>query len=600
MRLSDYVIDFIAKQNVKHVFMVSGGGGMFLIDSLGRREDIKYICNHHEQATIMAAEGYQRITENLGVTLTTTGPAATNTLTGVLCAWNDSIPLMVISGQANSKFLIEDTGLRQRGVHEVDIVKMIESVTKYAVTVKDEKTIRYHLEKAAYLAKNGRPGPVWLDIPIDIQSKNIEVEELKGFYPEKEVDNTEISELKQIKELLNQAKRPVIIAGHGIKLSGMKDKFIKFIEKYNIPVVTTKIAFDLIHDSHPLLAGRFGTYGQRAGNFAVQNADLVISMGSRLCFSSVGYESNLFAREAKKVVINLDEAYFKYPTINVDLPVKANLKNFIPALNTELEVNFNGDYSKWIDKCHHWREKYPVVTAELKNQKDYVNSYYFFEVLSELMSKDDSVITDQGATFYSYTTAFKLKEGQKAFTNGGFSPMGYGLPAAIGASLAKDIGQTVCVHGDGGLQLNIQELQTMVHYHLPLKLFVFNNNGYLSIKHTQNAYFDGFLVGSDPSSGLSCPDTIKIANAYGLQNLQIFNHDDLREKIKQALELDGPAVIEVMLDPLQAFTPRVASVRKPDGRMVSSPLEDMSPLLPREEFYQEMIVEPVKEIENNA
>ncbi|MDD5129556.1 MAG: thiamine pyrophosphate-binding protein [Candidatus Omnitrophica bacterium] len=598
IRLSEYVIKFLAKEKIKHVFMVSGGGGMFLIDSLGRSKDIQYVCNHHEQACAMSAEGYQRVTGNLGAALVTTGPAGTNVITGLMCSWNDSIPVIIISGQVASRFLIGNTGLRQRGTHEANITKIVESITKYAVTVTDAGMIRYHLEKALYLARHGRPGPVWLDIPLDIQAAMINEDTLAHFSAEKEnfigASETDETKIKEICGLLSASKRPVIIAGNGIRIAGMQEEFIRFIETYRIPVVTTKLGFDLIYDEHELLAGRIGTYGQRAGNFAVQNADFVLVLGSRLAFTTIGYQTEWFARGAKKVVVDIDQQQLKYPNIKIDISVRANLKDFFPILNKALKAKALS-VGDWISCCQNWRKKYPAVLPQWRKEKKYVNPYYFFEALSEKLGHDDIVITDQGATFYCSTPAFKLKKGQRLFTNGGFSPMGFGLPAAIGACFANNKKRVICVHGDGGLELNIQELQTIVHYKLPVKLFVFNNQGYLSIKHTQNAYFNGFFVGSDPSSGVSCPDTVKIARAYGIASLSIKNHKQMHVQIRKALKAKGAMIIDVTLHPMQPFAPRVISERKSSGVMVSKPLEDMYPFLNRKEFLSNMIVAPVED-----
>lgn len=599
MLLSDFVIDFIARKGVKHVFMVSGGGGMYLIDSLGRRKDVEYICNHHEQASAMAAEGYQRITGNIGAALVTTGPAGTNAITGLMCAWNDSIPLLMLSGQANSRRLIGDTGLRQKGVHEADITKIVESVTKYAVTVKDPAEIRYHMEKAFYLAKAGRPGPVWVDIPLDVQSANINPAKLKKFVPEDEGFNEikfTAEQVGRVAKLLVAAKRPMVLAGHGIILSGAVKEFLQFVEKYQIPVVTSKNAFDIIPDSDNMLAGRIGINGQRAGNFAVQNSDLILTIGCRLAYPTIGYETELFGRGAKKIIIDIDKVQMLHGNIKADMKVRADAKRFISALNALAPKNgLVKQRAQWLGKCRYWRKLFPVITGDIPPAKKYVNSYYFFDALSGHMKKGDVLVTDQGATFYSYTVAFKNKRGQHAFTNGGFSPMGYGLPAAIGACFAHGRKPVVCVHGEGGLEMNIQELQTIKHYKLPIKLFVFNNNGYLSIKHTQNAYFNGRLVGCDPSSGVSCVDISRQAAAYDLPYYKAENHSSLDEVFKKSLALKGPAVIEVIMDPLQPFLPKVASARKSNGQMVSKPLEDMYPFLPREQFYSEMIVKPVPE-----
>jgi acetolactate synthase-1/2/3 large subunit len=598
-RLSDYVIDFIAKQGVKHIFMVSGGGGMFLIDSLGRRKDIDYVCNHHEQASTIAAESYQRVSENLGVSLVTTGPASTNAVTGVLCAWNDSLPLLVLSGQANSNFLIGDTGLRQRGNHEVNITKIVESVTKYAVIIKDEKQIRYHLEKAIYLARNGRPGPVWIDVPLDIQGKMIDIDSLEGFDPAKEFDektrDITPSVIETTKSWLKAAKRPIFLAGNGIRLSKSVNDFLHLANKLNIPIVITKNFYDVLPEDFSLLMGMSGTYGKRSANLSIQNSDLVIVLGSRLCFSTVGYATQNFAREAKKIVVDIDDKQLTYSHIKIDLAINGNVNSFIKDLDKSIGDDFNIDYSDWLKKCQHWKMKYPVVTDDIKKENKYINSNFFFEVLSEELGNKDILVCDQGSTFYSFTVAFKVKQGQRAFTNGGFSALGYGLPASIGACFANDKKRVICVSGDGGLQFNIQELQTIVHHNLPIKLFVFNNEGYGSIKNTQMNYFNGFFVGSDPSSGLTCPDTARVANAYGIKYLKAKNHATLRKAIRKSLELEGPVIIEIFADPMQLITPRVASERKPDGRMVSKPLEDMFPLLDRNEFYSEMIIKPLDE-----
>lgn len=599
VRLSDYVMERIAQEGVQHIFMVSGGGGMYLIDSLGRRDDMHYVCNHHEQAAVMSAEGYQRVSGNLGVALVTTGPAGTNAITGVLCAWNDSIPLIVLSGQSNSRFLIGETGLRQRGVHEANITKIVETVTKYAITVTDEQMIRYHLDKAIHLARSGRPGPVWVDIPIDIQSKMIDPETMPAFAPENDAAPASAkiadSEIDTVINWLKSATRPIIIAGHGIRLANYQEQFLEFAERVNIPVVTTKNALDLINDDHRLLAGRIGINGQRAGNFAVQNADLIIALGTRLAFPTVGYAPEYFAREARKVAIDIDANQLAHATIKIDLPIISDVGAFIRQLEAAFTTEMCNRYPLWVEQCQRWREKYPAVLPEWKQQDKYVNSYHFFEVLSEEMADGDILITDQGATFFCSTVAFKTKKGQRVFTNGGFSPMGYGLPAAIGACFARGNRRVVCAHGDGGLEMNIQELQTVVHYDLPLKLFVFNNQGYLSIKHTQTAYFDGFFVGSDPSSGVSCPDMLKIAMAYGIPSFRISNHTSMREQIRDALTSKGPVLVDVVLDPMQPFLPKVASERKADGRMVSKPLEDMYPFLDREEFKKQMLVKPIPE-----
>jgi len=596
IRLSDYVIKRIEDERVKDVFLVSGGGSMFLLDSLGKNKNINYIANHHEQSSVMSAEAYARITGNLGVALVSTGPATTNAITGVECAWNDSIPLLVISGQANSKSLIGDTGLRQRGVHEADIVKMVTPITKFAITITDERDIKYYMDKAIFLARSGRPGPVWIDIPIDIQSKMIDPDELGGFDTHTTSGlNYDIEDLYKVIEMIQQARRPIVLAGNGIRLSKAMVEFYSFINILNIPVVTTKNGFDVMYDYHPQLAGRVGTYGQRAGNFAIQNSDLIIVLGSRLSQPTTGYEFNLFAREAKKIVVDIDAIQLQYTNIKVDLKINLDLKTFFWGINPLLMGVRLTDYSDWNNRCQQYRRDFPVVTQEMKDRTNYVDPYYFYEMLSGLADNDDILVTDQGIAFYAFTTSYKLKSGQRAFTNGGFSPMGYGLPAAIGACIANDKKRILSVHGDGGIEMNLQELQTIVHNKLPIKIFVFNNQGYTSIKHTQMGYFDGHFVGCEEGSGVTCPDFKKVAWAYDIEKFQLRNNFDLVNFLPSILDLDGACLIEVMIDPFQPFHPRVMTEKKPDGRLVSKPLEDMYPFLDRELFKNQMIVEPVNE-----
>ena len=587
MNVSEYIMDRLAKEGVEKIFMVSGGGGMYLIEALGQNPNIKHICNHHEQASVMAAEGYQRATQNLGVALVTTGPASTNALTGVCCAWNDSIPLLILSGQAKTATLVGNTGMRQRGTHEVNIVPIVKPVTKYAVTVMDAKKIRYHLEKALYLAKNGRPGPVWLDIPLDIQQAQIKPDELEAYVPEKQQEYD--YKLDELLSFLNSSKRPIFIAGYGLKLSKQNKLFLKLADEFNIPIVTPKNGFDMIANDNRLLAGRIGINGQRAANIAVQNADLIIALGARLPLVTVGYETNLFGKNAKKVLVDIDDAQLEYAHIPLDLKIKADLKYFVEKFYEKLtQSNFSYDSSKWLAKINNLKKSYPVITDEILKQKKYVNSYYFFDILSDIMNADDILVTDQGATFYSFTPAFKVKENQLAYTNGGFSPMGYGLPASIGSCCAKDGNRVFSVNGDGGLQMNIQELQTVIHNNLNMKIFVFNNDGYLSIKHTQTTFFDGHFVGSDPKSGVSCPDSIKIAKAYGFKHFRIKNNKDVKKTLLRIAKTKGPVLTEVMIDPMQSFLPKVASKRLDNGTMVSSSLENMAPFLPEKELEEVM------------
>lgn len=590
MNVSEYIMERIADEGVDTVFMVSGGGAMFLDEALGNNPRLKHVCNHHEQACAIAAEGYQRVTGKLGVCVLTTGGAGTNALTGICCSWHDSIPTLTICGQVKSTDLIGNTGLRQNGTQEADIVTIVKSVTKYATTVIDKNEIKYHLEKAIYLAKNGRPGPVLLDIPQDIQNAEYIEEKQKIFIPEQipEYDN----KLDEIYRMLKNAKRPVILQGQGIKLSNTEKFLLEICKKFHIPVVTTKNGYDDIPNDFEFFGGSVGINGQRSGNLTIQNADLIITLGSRLALVSVGYNTELFAPNAKKVLIDIDDAQLKYSHIKNDLLVKSDLKIFMPLFKEKLEKeNFEYDYNPWVKKVQYYRTKYPIVTDKVAKQKRYVDSYYFFDRLSDFMQEDDVLVTDQGATFYSLTTAFKVKEKQHAFTNGGFCPMGYGLPASVGCAFAKGVNRVVSVNGDGGLQMNLQELQTIIHHNLNMKVFVFNNDGYLSIKHTQTNFFNGHLVGSDPKSGLSCPDSIKLGKAYGFKTYRIKNHKETDKIIKKAMETKGPVLVEVMIDPMQPYYPKVTSMRLADGSFKSQPLDNMWPFLSEEEMKENRCVE---------
>lgn len=590
MNVSEYIMERIADEGVDTVFMVSGGGAMFLDEALGNNPRLRHVCNHHEQACALAAEGYQRITGNLGVSVLTTGGAGTNALTGICCSWQDSIATITICGQVKTSTLIGNTGLRQNGTQEADIVTIAKSVTKYAAIITDPNEVKYHLEKAIYLAKNGRPGPVLLEVPQDIQCAEYIEENQRIFVPEETPAYD--YKLEEILAILKNAKRPLILQGLGIKHSGTEKILLEICQKFKIPVVTTKNGYDNIPYSFELFGGSIGINGQRSGNLTVQNADLILTLGSRLALVSVGYDTELFAPKAKKILVDIDDAQLKHSHIKNDLLIKADLKYFMPAFLQKLEeerYQYNSEF--WTKKVKSYRKKYPIITQEIEKKKKYVDSYYFFNRLSNYMEKDDVLVVDQGATFYSLTTAFEVKEGQHAFTNGGLCPMGYGLAASVGCAFAKGVKRVVSVNGDGGLQMNLQELQTIIHNKLDMKVFVFNNDGYLSIKHTQNNFFNGHFVGSDPTSGVSCPDSIKLGKAYGYKTFKIKNHKETDKIIKKALETKGPVLVEVMIDPMQPYYPKVTSKKLPDGSFVSQPLDNMWPFLSEEEMRENRNVE---------
>lgn len=596
-RVADYVADYIYKLGVEDIFMVSGGGMMFLSDGVAKHPNLKVICNHHEQATAMAAVSYAKYREGFGVAYVTTGCGGTNTITGLLGAWQDNIPCIFISGQCKRKETIRNSGLhlRQFGVQEADIVAIVEPITKYAVMVNDPQKIAYHLDKAVHLAKSGRPGPVWLDIPLDVQGTVVNEEALERFsegeMSKEYKDSPTNEEIKQIEELLRASKRPIVIAGQGIRLARAIPDFRAFIEKYRLPVVATKLGIDILPSDHPLFIGRIGNKGDRAGNFAVQNSDLVIAIGARLSVSSTGHEYDKFAREAKIVVVDIDPVEHKKNTVRIDLFVNSDSKIFLEKANFAK----GPDSKEWADKCLEWKKKWPVCLPEYANEKSGINLYYFVERLSKKLKDDSVVVSDAGSAFYVVTQGLQLKEEQRSVTSGGQADMGFTLPAVIGVSIAKRHGEIIGVTGDGSFQMNIQELQTIVYNDLPVKIFVWNNDGYLSIRATQSKFFEGRFIGTDKSSGVSFPDTEKIANAYGIKYFRASDSSKLDEVLEEVMSYPKAAICEVMCLRDQEIVPTASSYRRDDGTLVSKPLEDMYPFLDRDEFFREMIVKPVKE-----
>ncbi len=601
MKLSDYVFSFIADQGVKHVFFLPGGGAMHLVDSLGRNERLEAVCTLHEQAAAVAAEAYARVTGGLGVTLVTTGPGGTNTITGVAAAWQDSTPTLFISGQVKRPDLIGDSGLRQLGVQEISIVDVVRPITKYAATVMDPDAIRYHLEKALALAFSGRPGPVWIDIPLDVQAAVIDPEVCPGF---------DASELGQriptalVREkaakavgLIENSERPVLLAGNGVRLAGAIGEFHELAELLGIPVLLSPLGIDLLPDDHPLFCGRPGSLAPRGANFTLQNSDWLLVLGSRLDMAMIAYDPANFARGAHKVMVDADPAEIRKMGAAIELPVCADAGVFIPEFARQSRGAKRKDRSRWLARCRDWKAKYPAVLPEYRSHRQgTVNTYYFSEVLAEELTGDDVIVSgSSGVSIEIFLLVFKVKSGQRVFHNRGTGAMGLALPASIGACLASGRRRTVCVDGDGGFQMNIQELATLARLDLPTKFFVCNNQGYGSIRQMQRGYFGGHLVGCDKDSGLALPDILKIAAVYGIHTARIEDHTDLRTQIRKVLETPGPVICEVMVTPDEVRAPRVSSAQRPDGSMVSKPLEDLWPFLDRKEFLANMIVPPVDE-----
>lgn len=601
MRVSDIVIDFIHQLDVDSVFTVTGGGAMFLNDAIAAHDSMKVVCNHHEQACAMGAVGYAKLRNGYAAAVLTTGCGATNATTGLLDAWQDNVPCIFISGQVKRK----ETGynaavpLRQFGVQEANIVPIVASITKHAVMINEPESILYELEKCAFLAKSGRPGPVWLDIPLDVQGASVDVDLLPHFNPPETATPPvpTADALESLGAKLATAKRPIIIAGNGVRLGDAVSQLQSFIEASNIPVAVSYLAADLLASDHPLYVGRLGIKGERAGNFAVQNADLVISIGCHLSVALTGFEYDLFAREADLVVIDIDPKEHQKNTVKIDQFIHADVKAFFNALP---KVSVKNDWQSWGDMCRKWKAQWPICLPTYADDAKGINKYAFMDKLKDHLKPDAVVVSDAGSSYYVTSQALKMQDQQRYITSGAQADMGFTLPAAIGASIAKSqegspAGEVIGITGDGSFQMNIQELQTIVHSQLPVKLVIWNNNGYLSIRATQKKFFAGREIGTDPASGVSMPSSEKIAAAYGIQFERVSTLAALDDALSHLMAAKGPMILEVMCPENQEIIPTASSKKLADGRMVSKPLEDMYPFLERDVFLDNMIVRPLKE-----
>ncbi|MGA3091375.1 MAG: thiamine pyrophosphate-binding protein [Terriglobales bacterium] len=611
MRLADYVMSFVAQQGVKHVFLVTGGGAMHLNDALARCGDLTFVCNHHEQASAIAAENYSKATDNLGVVMVTTGPGGTNAITGVVGAWLDSTPMLVISGQvkrADRMYRPDGTplGLRQRGSQEVDIVSLVGPITKYAVTIEDPQSIRYHLERAAHLARTERPGPAWIDIPIDVQAMPVEPDSMRGFDPaelsRRDPDDSVADLSTKVGELiakLNHAERPFIFAGNGVRVSGAAAAFEKLVRLLSVPVGLSWMAMDLLDDDDPLFAGRPGTVASRGANFALQNADFVLVIGTRLDPPLMGWDAHQFARGAYKTVVDIDPAELRKLEGAIDNPICADARNFIDQMLKQAGsgLDKSKDRSPWIQRCQEWKTRYPVVLPKHR-ASGLVSVYHLAEVIGQEVGPNDRIVSgSSGSSIEVFLLAYRARKGRRVFHTARLGAMGYGIPASIGVCLASGGKKTICVDGDGGLQLNIQELATIAHLQLPIKVFVLNNQGYASIRASQTNYFGGPNIGCSSETGVTIPDYRKVARAYGLKTAVIEGQgegqSDLHAAVRKVLRSRGPVVCDVHIIPDEIRAPRVTSVQRADGSFVSKPLEDLWPFLDRDEFAENMIVEPV-------
>ncbi|MBP5492350.1 MAG: thiamine pyrophosphate-binding protein [Clostridiales bacterium] len=609
IRLADYVADFLVAHQVTDCFSVVGGGAMHLNDALGHKEGLKVTYNHHEQACAIAAEAYARLENRIAAVCVTTGPGGTNAITGVVCGWLDSIPMFILSGQvrydttARYAQRFTETPLRAMGDQEYDIVKSVEPMTKYATMIEDPKQIRYALEKAWHLATTGRPGPVWIDIPVNFQGGYIETDELEGYDPAEDDKDLppQVSDetIKTILEKIKTAKRPVFHAGYGIRLSGGYSAFRKVMEKLNIPVVTYWNAVDLIEDAHPLYCGRAGNMGDRPGNWAIQNADLILAIGTRISIRQVGYNWKTWAREAEVIMVDIDQAELKKPTIHVEMPVWADAKDFLTKMDDAVEDGTKvSQQEEWNSTCRGWKEKYPVVQdRQWEESGEGANVYAFVRYMSSRLPKESLTAVSNGACCVVGNQAYVISEGSRFHNNSAIASMGYGLPAAIGTCISGGRRETICLEGDGSIMMNLQELQTIITNKLPIKIFLINNNGYHSIRLTQtNLFSEHTRVGIGPESeDLSFPEFKKIAEAFGYRYFSAKTNAEMKAVVDEVLKEQGPLFCEIFTDTKQVWEPKSSTKRLPDGTLVSPPLEDLAPFLPREELKAIMQVPMVEE-----
>jgi acetolactate synthase-1/2/3 large subunit len=588
MKVSNFIVKFLVENNIRDIFLVAGGGIMHILDSVGTNPGMTYYCNYHEQACAISAETYARVSGKVGACLVTTGPGGTNALTGVAGAWVDSIPILVLSGQVRRDLIADYTKIRQRGPQEGNIVEMARPITKYATTVLDPQMIKYELEKALFLATTGRPGPVWLDIPLDVQASEIDETQLRGFDPPAIIDNDLKEQVRQFLGIVSGMRRPLFICGNGIHLGRAEDELDELLEKMPFPVVLPHAAKDLVPEDYPRYVGVFGTAGQRRANFAVQNADCIVSLASGLSVEKVGFNFNAFAPNAKKVFVDIDEGQLFHQAVKPDFAVKADIRDFLAEVLRQIDeggLRFCPS-PEWIDACAVWKKRYLPMSEKHETDKRHVSSYLFMDKLSDQLGADDILVTGNGIDAATYWQAFRVKPGQRTMITGNWGAMGWDLPAAVGACVAGRR-RTICVTGDGSSQMNVQELMTMSHYHLPIKIFVFNNRGYTNIRTTQSKFF-GRFVGADEESGVSNPDFSFLAAAYGLNYSFIRTNEAIEAGISHSLNMNGPSLCEVNISSAQEISPKSSSYRREDGTVASRSLEDMWPPLPPEEVWKNM------------
>lgn len=605
-RLADYVADFLVEHGVTDAFSVVGGGAMHLNDALGHKKGLHVTYNHHEQACAIAAEAYARLDNKIAAVCVTTGPGGTNALTGVLGGWLDSIPMFIISGQVRydttARYALQYTGtpLRAMGDQEYDIVKSVEPMTKYATMIEDPMQIRYALEKGWHLATTGRPGPVWIDIPVNYQGCYIETDDLEGYDPyiddQKLPPEVDEEIVRAVLDKIKNAERPVFHAGYGIRLSGAYEKFRSVAKKLNIPIVTYWNAVDLIEDEDELYCGRAGNMGDRPGNWAIQNADLILAVGTRISIRQVGYNWKTWAREAEVIMVDIDQAELKKPTIHVEMPIWADANDFLTKLDSLAE----GPVSKggvWNETCLRWKKEYPVVRdCQWEENGTTANVYAFIKYMSGKLPENSLTAVSNGACCVVGNQTYVIKKGSRMANNSAVASMGYGLPAAIGTCIGGGRKETICLEGDGSIMMNLQELQTIITNKLPIKIFLINNKGYHSIRITQTNLFNKNFVGiGEESADLSFPEFEKIASAFGYSYYSAHSNAEMKQVVDEVLQVDGPVFCEIFTDTVQVWEPKSSTKRLENGALISPPLEDLAPFLPREELEKQMFIPMIEE-----
>jgi len=597
IKLSDYIMQFLVDRGVRRIFMLTGGGCMHLVDSVGRQPGLEYVCCLHEQGVAFAAQAHAEYTGTLSAALVTTGPGGTNAVTGLAAAWLDSSPCIFLSGQVKRADLLTQYGVRSLGPQELDIISVVKPLTKYAKTILEPNDIRYELERAVHEATTGRRGPVWLDIPLDVQAQMVDEDSLRGYLPESHpsANDSLKQQVSHAISLLRQAERPVLFLGNGAREAYNEGLVMQLVDRLNIPVLLTWKAMDMLPDDAAQFAGRPGSVASRWSNFTQQNADFILVIGARLDRPQVAFSHENFARAAKKVIVDIDPAELAKLNMPIEVSVAADAAQFLREMLAQLETVQLPKISSWTAKTKEWRERYPDILPEYWQAKDVVDLYVLVDVLSDLCTPDDALAPgSSGACSDVFLQSFRLKEGQRVVNSPTLGAMGTGLPGSIGTCLASGGRRTIVINGDGGFQLNIQELETVRRLNLPIKFFVLCNGTYASIMAMQIRHFQGRMVGSDPGSHVTLPDVCKVAQAYGIATAEITSHDGIREKIQAVLDYPGPLVCAVTVSSEQVVQPRATSATRADGTIVSLPMEDMEPRLPRDVFRAEMIVAPVE------